>query len=387
VPERAPVSEGFAVTPWVHWLGREIHRHPRRWIRLGNLETRTVADRIAGVEVRAPVYVAGLARSGSTILLEKLARHPDVATHRYRDDPPVFIPYWWNRWLERIPQKNPPARERSHRDGIAVTPDSPEAFEEALWMAFFPHLHDPARSAVLGRDTVAPGFEAFYRDHLRKLLAVRGGRRYLAKGNYNLTRLAYLQRLFPDARFVIPVRDPVWHVASLMKQHRLFLDGQRDNPRARAHLRRIGHFEFGADRRPINPGDTAAVEEIQALWARGDELAGWARYWALLHRFLADQLDADPALRAACLIVRHEALCAAPAATLAEVLRHCDLAAAPAWIEASTADVRAPGYYAPQFTPTELDLIAAETAAAAARLGYGGTQRTRPAWPDSRLSR
>lgn len=366
----AEAPEGFAVTPWVHWLGRSIARHPRRWIAIGELETRTVAEQIAAVTVRAPIYIAGLARSGSTILLEKLARHPHVATHRYRDDPPVFIPYWWNRWLERIPQKPVPARERSHRDGIAVTPDSPEAFEEVLWMAFFPHLHDPARSAVLGRDTAAPRFERFYRDHIRKLLAVRGATRYLAKGNYNLTRLPYLQRLFPDARFLIPVRDPVWHIASLMKQHRLFLDGQRDNPRARAHLQRIGHFEFGADRRPINPGDAAGTAEVLALWARGEELAGWARYWALAHDFLADQLEADPALRAACLVVRYETLCAAPARTLGEVLRFCDLPADAAWAESLAAGVHAPAYYCPQFTPAERELIAAYTGATARRLGY-----------------
>lgn len=40
------------------------------------------------------MYIAGLARSGTTILLEKLATHPDVVTHRYRDDPPIFSPYW-----------------------------------------------------------------------------------------------------------------------------------------------------------------------------------------------------------------------------------------------------------------------------------------------------
>jgi hypothetical protein len=78
--------------------------------------------------------------------------------------------------------------ERSHGDGIAVTSESPEAFEEPLWMAFFEGQHDPSASAVLDRRARCPAFERFYRDHIRKLLAVRGGRRYVAKGNYNLTR-------------------------------------------------------------------------------------------------------------------------------------------------------------------------------------------------------
>ena len=86
-----------------------------------------------------------------------------------------------------------------------------------------------------------------------------------------LTRFAYLLRMFPDARFVVPVRDPRWHIASLMKQHRLFLDGQRDNPAAQRHLRRVGHFEFGTERRPIGIGDgttTATVLE-QAIFREG----------------------------------------------------------------------------------------------------------------------
>src|SRR5690606_31841602 len=137
------------------------------------------------------------------------------------------------------------------------------------------------------------------------LLAVRGRRRYVAKGNYNVTRLAYLHRLFPDARFVIPVRDPVWHIASLIKQQTLFAEGQRARPEALRHLQRVGHFEFGLDRRPIHTGDARAVAEIARLWDGGEEVLGWARYWALVHDHIADRLAGDAALRDASLVVRY----------------------------------------------------------------------------------
>lgn len=370
MPRRPAPPEGFRVAGWMDWLGERIASNPQRWIALGNFETRTVAERIQNVEITRPIYIAGLARSGTTILLEKLAAHPVVATHRYRDDPPVFIPYWWNRWLDYIPRGRARPVERSHRDGIRVTPDSPEAFEEALWMAFFPQLHDPAHSAVLDRRSDHHAFERFYRDHIRKLLAARRRSRYVAKGNYNLTRLGYLHELFQDARFLIPVRDPAWHIASLMKQHRLFLQGQRDNPRAVRHLRRIGHFEFGVDRRPINPGAPQAVADVQALWAAGEEVAGWAAYWALLHGYVADLLASDPALAAATRVVRYEALCAAPVATLTDVFEFCGLPAEPAWVESIAADLKAPDYYQPQFTAAERAQIAARTGAVARRFGY-----------------
>ena len=92
-------------------------------------------------------------------------------------------------------------------------------------------------SQVLDAATSNPAFERFYADHLKKILLVRGGQRYLSKGNYNLTRFAYLRKLFPDARFIVPVRDPRWHIASLMKQHRLFCAEERRDPRILKHMR------------------------------------------------------------------------------------------------------------------------------------------------------
>ena len=65
-----------------------------------------------------------------------LARHRDVATHRYRDFPPVMTPIFWNKAFGRTYGKDAVPVERSHKDRIMVTPDSPEALEEVLWMAF-----------------------------------------------------------------------------------------------------------------------------------------------------------------------------------------------------------------------------------------------------------
>jgi hypothetical protein len=365
------MTKGFDVTPWMDRLGGFIERHTERWIKLGSLETHLLESALAEVRVERPIYVTGLARSGTTILLETLARHPEVATHRYRDFPMLFTPYAWNRWLELVPRKREAPAERSHGDGIAVTSESPEAFEEPLWMAFFSELHDATENAVLDRGTQHPLFERFYRDHIRKLLAVRGRRRYVAKGNYNVTRIGYLAKLFSDARFVIPVRDPVWHIASLMKQHRLFLDGQRDNPAARRHLRRVGHFEFGADRRPIRIDDGPTTAEIVALWQAGEEVRGWARYWAQVHHYIADLMGRRRDLRPAIQIVRYEDLCASPHATLRTVLDHCALPAREPFLSDAAGRLHQPTYYKPRFSDEDLAIIAEETAGAAGRFGYG----------------
>lgn len=365
-----PATDGFAVTGWVHTFGGFIARHPRLWTRLGNFDTRIASDAIDNTHVEAPIYVTGLARSGSTILLELLAEHADTGSHRYRDYPPIFTPWLWHRFLQRVPNQQETAAQRTHDDGIEVTSESPEAFEEVLWMGFFPDIHNSSHSSVIERHHEHPQFERFYSEHIRKLLAIRGARRYLAKDNYNISRLAYLRRLFEDARFVIPVRDPVWHIASLMKQHRLFVAGERDHPKALIHMQRVGHFEFGLDRRAINVGNDEAIADVEACWARGEEITGWARYWALIHHHISDRLEVDPDLHDAALVVRFEDLCDAPREQLARVFEHCVLPVDDTFLDNAAARIRFPTYYQPGFSDEERAIIERETTAAAKRLGY-----------------
>lgn len=360
---------GLDMPGWLAGLGGLVERTGGFWQRLGGLESSVLAHELDPIVIDRPIYVTGLARAGTTIVLELLAGHPDAATHRYRDFPVILAPIFWNRAFARIYKADSAPSERAHKDRILVTPDSPEAMEEVMWMRFFADAHRPGRRQVLDAATSAPAFERFYRDHLKKILLVRGGRRYLAKGNYNLTRLEYLLKLLPDARFVVPVREPRWHIASLIKQHRLFTAEEARDPRILAHMNRSGHFEFGQGRRAIDLGDGVAAE-VEALWRDGDEIRGWARYWAMLMRFLHARLAADPALAAATLVVRYEDLCAEPRLRLEQVAAHVGLDFPPAALEAMAGRLSLPGYYDPGFSAAEEAVIAEETASAAAALGY-----------------
>lgn len=361
----------FFVSTWVDLLGAWVNGSPGFWKWLGNVETQALADHIAGIRIEQPIYISGLARSGSTILLEILALHDTTATHAYKDFPPVLTPYFWNWFLDRAQKRDTVAVERAHGDGIAVTPDSPEALEEVLWMVFFPHVHDPAHSNVLDAATDAPAFASFYRNHLRKLLWLRGGARYLAKGNYNITRLEYLLQLFPDARFVMPVREPMSHIASLQRQHNHFCRIHRDDPRALRYMQRVGHFEFGLDRRAINTGNTSEAAAIMAAWQQGRDVEGLARLWRNVHKHIVDRLEASPALRDATLIVRFEDLCDAPESTLRAVFDHCRLPVGDHFVAHAAARLRKPSYYEAAFDTEALETIAALTLPVAVRFGYG----------------
>jgi Sulfotransferase family len=358
----------FSVPSFVEFLGGLVHHHRAFWLWLGRVESSRLAEQVRQVPLRMPIYVCGLARSGSTLLHEVVSSHPSVATHRMKDYPMLFTPYWWRRATASL--RPAPPRERLHRDGVMVTTESPDALEEMLWMAFFPRCHDPAVCNLLGAEDSHPAFESFYRLHIRKLLLAEGATRYAAKANYHVARLGYLARLFPDARFVIPVRSPAGHIASLLRQHRWFSRGERKHPRALAYMRRSGHFEFGRDRRPIHLGDGERVRRIVSAWSAGDEVRGLALYWDMVYGYLARLLAADARVREAALVVRFEELCAAPAETLRAVFAHCALPDAESIVERHAPGIRSPTYYRSDFSAEDLAVIRAETADTARLWGY-----------------
>jgi hypothetical protein len=351
----------IGVTPVQHWLGTLRERWPKLFVCLGNLETKTLQEQLQDICIKQPIYIAGLARAGSTILLECLSRHPETATHRYRDNPLIHIPFWWNWFVDRAGQTDSVALERFHRDRIFVTPESPEAMEEVLWMDFFPTSHSPEVSNVLDSQTKNPTFEDFYMNHIRKVLLARRARRYLAKNNYNISRLRYLKALFPDACFIIPVRDPIEHVASLGKQHILLCEKENADPRVLEYMRNTGHFEFGLDRRPQNFGDQTVVDKILRHWKSEDDVQGLACQWNSAYSFVLDQIAQDDELGRASLLINYRDLCKAPEKVLNLVYRHCGLPADEEFITQQASCISAPTYYTISFSDHEIELINRET--------------------------
>lgn len=280
----------------------------------------------------------------------------------------LFTPYWWRRAAAKRRSETP--RERAHRDRVMVTTESPDALEEMLWMAYFPGCHDPTVCNLVGRDEHYPDFESFYCNHIRKLLLAEQATRYAAKANYHVARLAYLVRLFPDAKFLIAVRSPERHIASLARQHAWFCEGQRQFPRALAFMQRSGHFEFGLDRRPMQLGDAARTAQILDDWSAGREMSGWAKYWDVVYSYLGGLLERDEQVRAASLMVRFETLCQSPAETLRAVFEHCQLRDSEALVARFAPTIREPTYYTGRFSQEEQSVIRTITAEGARRWGY-----------------
>ncbi len=308
----------------LYWQSLFFSRTKAVWKWLADVESAVLADEIKQQSIKAPIYVCGLARSGTTIITEMLNEHAQLTSHRYSDFPNIYTPYWRNWLLQRSRFASATAVTRAHQDRILVTRDSAEAVEELLWMYFFPNIHDPELDQRLDSKTENQAFERFYRQHIAKLLLVREKRRYLAKGNYNIGRIGYINKLFPDARFIVPIRHPIGHIVSLYKQHNLFLQLQQQEKRTARQLAMSGHFEFGPQRRCPNFGDSTASDKIASYWSQGAELQGWALLWRQVYTQVKHYLG-DPQMKEQIKWLRYEDLCSQSESTIDAILDHCNL--------------------------------------------------------------
>jgi len=273
---------------------------------LASVEERLFPDRLAP-RVDRPVFITSLPRAGTTLLLELVAALPEFAAHTYRHMPFVLCPLLWDR-LSRSFQRAEAPEERAHGDGMVVGFDSPEAFEEVVWMAFWGDHYAKDRIRPWSAEDRDAAFEEFLQNHMRKIVGLGGvARRYVSKNNANLARLDLLTTLFPDAAVVVPVRNPWDHARSLRRQHERFLKLHAEDPFGVAYMRWLGHFEFGAALRPI---DVAGwIDRNPGLDPLDD--AFWLTYWAEAYgAILAGPIDAIH-------IVDYDRACSAPEPVMA----------------------------------------------------------------------
>lgn len=323
----------------------------------GELESKFLHLELNKVQINKPVYITSFCRSGTTILLHIINEHKDTASFRYKDYPFIFTPCIWEFILENFQKNQHVPEERSHKDRLFVTPNSPEAFEEILWMSFFPDIHNESKSNILNQKHNSKEFNNFYLNTIKKLLLSRRKSRYLAKGNYNLSRLEYIQNLMPSSKFIIPVRNPVDHIASLIKQHKFFTEQQSLNPNLLKYFDHSGHFEFGLNRKIINLGNHNIVSIIKEEWQKGNEIKGWAIYWNEIFKYVVEVLMKNANLDENVLFVQYEHLCKHPKETIQNILNFCDLDNSKFDFEKFEDKIKLPDYYKYEFSVEDLRTI------------------------------
>jgi hypothetical protein len=231
------------------------------------------------------VFVSGLARAGTTIIMRRLHETGLFRSLTYRDMPFVLCPNLWQR-LSGLSRRNIEAVERAHGDGLTVDADSPEALDEVFWRVF-------AAEAYIRDDHLCPHgvdtelierFRRYIACVLRSQRSTHMKRRYLSKNNNNILRLNLLQAAFPRSTIVIPFRCPVQHANSLLIQHVNFCRLQGEDRFIRSYMTWLAHHEFGLEHRPFwlesgrpfqrSAYPTSSINYWLEMWLR---TYGWLR--------------------------------------------------------------------------------------------------------------
>ncbi|WP_374575708.1 sulfotransferase [Phenylobacterium sp.] len=287
---------------------RLLHRlafaTPRLQIDYAEADDEAFAKVSGAARADRPVFIAALPRAGTTLLLDLCAERPDFATHTYRHMPFLFTPLLWRRFSGRFQRDDAP-RERAHGDGMMVSADSPEAFEEMLWKAFWPN-HYKADRIVPWTTEDGAAFKAFFQRHMAKIAALGATDparppRYISKNNGNIARLGWLAKAIPDAAFIVPFREPLSHAGSLHHQHLNFLSLHAKDRFSREYMAGVGHFDFGANLKPIDFDGWLAPGAFDAT-----QPDFWLRYWIAAYGHILRE-HAERVM-----LVDYDALCEAP---------------------------------------------------------------------------
>jgi hypothetical protein len=214
------------------------------------------------------VYVTGLARAGTTVLMRSLHDSGQFASLTYDDMPFLLAPNLWAK-LSGMDKKQRAMQERAHGDGVQVDFDSPEALEEVFWRV---HCGDDyIRPAFLQPHTPCAQTLAQLKRY-QDLVCQRHGRlQYLAKNNNLILRLATMAAQQRDTTFLVVFRDPLAQARSLLQQHSRFADADAFT---RKYMTWLAHHEFGATHRPFRfSNDDPLVR------GEPEQLAYWVERW------------------------------------------------------------------------------------------------------------
>jgi omega-hydroxy-beta-dihydromenaquinone-9 sulfotransferase len=198
---------------------------------------------LENIKITKPIFVVGCHRSGTTVLYEALAKHPDLVFLSNASALLPRIPILSNAvadlfGLDEVEQ------ERFLKDGIPFTPATPsEAIR--IWELYAPEGGD----YCLDEHFSNPKMEEYLIHTIKKHLKYFNKTRFINKNPDNSVRMRYLNKLFPDAKFINIIRDGRAVCSSLLK------------------VREIAEEFFGPEHRHATSGvKVKAWADIEETW-------------------------------------------------------------------------------------------------------------------------
>ena len=120
-----------------NFLQKQLHRLVlgKQFLKknLFDIEKLLFYKKLQNVKELQHIFITGLPRSGTTILLKFLYQTKEFASLTYADMPFILAP---NLFSKISTKRNIQSQERMHQDGIKFDLNSPEAFDDVFFQTF-----------------------------------------------------------------------------------------------------------------------------------------------------------------------------------------------------------------------------------------------------------
>jgi Sulfotransferase family len=262
------------------------------------------------------VFVSGLARSGTTALMNYLNENEEFISLTYKDMPFILAPNLWSKIA--FNQKKTELKERAHNDGILINSESAEAFDEIFWKIVGNEkyiLNDRLLINKLSSDILEE-----YKLYIDLILQknYRGkSLRYLSKNNNNILRFDSILHKFPNSQLIIPFRDPLQQALSLLNQHKHFCIIQQQDRFLVNYMNWIGHYEFGLGQKPFFLNNKEIFEEM--LGCDKQDINYWLLTWLNYYSYVLENYSAK------WILFSHERFCEDPKSTMSGILNRLNI--------------------------------------------------------------
>jgi hypothetical protein len=241
------------------------------------------------------IFVTGLARSGTTSLFNAIYKTNAFASLTYQNMPFLMMP---NIWKKIAPKTEEQPVERFHKDGLMVSINSPEAFDEYFWKLKLKDNY--IKDFFLELNQIDEVSLNEYEIYLKLVCLSTKKQKYLSKNNNNILRLKYLKKKLPSAQILLLFREPLQHANSLLKEHLYFSGHQKKDNFIIDYFNYLGHHEFGLNHKCFKL-DTG-VSNSFAL----DSINYWLAIWKSYYQYIIENHLSDVNL------ICYETLCAEP---------------------------------------------------------------------------
>ena len=226
-------------------LLKDQRKFNKLFIFLSNFENNLF--HIDRIQINNPVFICGMARSGTTFLTHLLNSSNYFSTFKYKYLPFYKTPIFWS-YINNLFYLNKKKRQRLHGDNLKIDINSPDSFEELIWKNYLENYELKGYWQKIENDQdgeLSKNLDIF----IKKTIHINKAKRYLSKNNNNIFRVKYLLNKFPSSKIVIVIRNPIDLAFSSAKVHFKFLKYHKIIKNFSDELSELGHYEFGFQRR------------------------------------------------------------------------------------------------------------------------------------------